>query len=401
MYSLSQIVALLPGTGLVSAQDTLPLVRIGRPVVRLGASPTASEEALLAGVVGATRLPSGGIAVGEGTAPRIVLFTAQGQVQRVVGQKGDGPGELRMPRWVGRCGPGEVGAYDAAQSRLTVFSATGTLRETRPVAAVAGYNQLVACLPGSLFFLLARSGVATITPGTTGLVNAVLVRLRERSVDTIGSPISGKEFYVNSARSSFSEVPLGRQVVATGGPTRLFVCTNHDGRCVVFDTAGIRRATFTVALARRRLSSGDWATARQRMVDQEPLPDVRARKAQLLREFSQPEFFPRIDRIVADAADRLWIRTFREYRKEWSDWLILDPTGHPLARVALPERLQVIELGTDYVLGLARDSEGVWKRWRSTGSNCEPEAAEASVQFAAKAGSPHKSRCNNELRCAT
>ena len=104
------LASLLVVAGPLAAQGGLPTVRLGTPAVQMSGSPGPNDQTLLAGVIGATRLSNGTIVVGDGAFPRILLFSSFGQVQQAVGRTGDGPGELRMPRWVGRCGGDEFAA---------------------------------------------------------------------------------------------------------------------------------------------------------------------------------------------------------------------------------------------------------------------------------------------------
>jgi hypothetical protein len=316
-------------------------------------------DALLSGVIGATRLPNGLIAIGDGSTPRIVLFTAEGKIQRSLGREGDGPGELRMPRWLGRCESNGFAAYDAAQNRLTLFSGAGEVRQTIPVPSVAGFNRLVACLPGSQFFLLSRSGASTVTPGTKGIVSTALSRTRGSAVDTISARIGGQEYYVDKSRRGFAEVPLGQSVLATSGSTRIYLCTNQDGHCLVFDTAGAQRGSFAINLKRESVSSGDWDRARRRMIEAEPRVQSHKPMTLVLEDLPKPTDFPLIDQIQADVGDRLWVRTFTGYGSDLATWLILRPEGRPIAQAILPSELQVLEIGKDYLLGVLRDADGV------------------------------------------
>lgn len=350
--------ALLLGAGTLEAQVSLPTLRLGAPIVQVGSS-SGPIDGLLAGVIGATRLANGLIAIGDGSTPRIILFTAEGKIHRSLGRDGDGPGELRMPRWLGRCEPDGFAAYDAAQSRLTLFSGTGEVRRTIPVPPVAGFNHLIACLPGSQFFLLSRSGVSAVTPGTKGIVSTALARIRGTLVDTVSTSIGGQEYYVDKARRGFAEVPLGQMVLATSGPTRIYLCTNQEGRCTVFDTAGTQRGSFAIDLKRESVSAGDWDRARHRMIEAEPRVQSHKPMALVLEDLPKPPEFPLIDQIRADVGDRLWVRTFTGYGSDLATWLILRPGGRPMAKALLPSGLRVLEIGKDYLLGVLRDADGV------------------------------------------
>lgn len=341
------------------AQSPLTTYRLGEPTIRIGEAANTVDEELLSGVIGATVLRDGTIAIGDGAAPRILLFSRQGRFQRSVGAKGDGPGELRVPRWLGRCGSPGFAAYDVAQKRLTLFSPDGTVQRTIPLSSVAGFSPVITCNPAALIFLLTRPVRRPSEIGASWMVNTSLVRVRGLTVDTLSAVTGAQEYYINKAGNSFSEVPLGRRVVASAGPTRLFVCTNQDARCLVFDSAGRQQGTFSVKLPRHTVSVRHWDLARCRLVEHLPSAEERQVHQAVLKEISSPREFPLIDEVQVDSRDRLWVRTFAGYGTKLATWIVLSPEGRPLFRVMMPDALRTLEIGDSYVLGLARDADGV------------------------------------------
>lgn len=343
----------------LTAQPSLPTVRVGAPTVQMSGSAGPNDQTLLSGVIGATRLSNGTVVVGDGAFPRILLFSSLGQFQQALGRTGDGPGELRMPRWVGRCGRDQFGAYDAALLRLTLFSQSGTLHKTVSIPAAAGFNQVLACRADTLIFLLSQPERLDFDGGTTFTVNAALARVAATAVDTIASIPRAQEYYLSKARAGFSDVPLGRRVHAAAGPGRVFVCSNQDAVCTVSDMAGQQQKAFTIALERLKLSAGDWDHALRRRVEAEPRLQTQQVLAGVLKELRPPAHFPLIDQIHADSEDRLWVRTFRGYGSAQATWLIVGQDGKTLADAILPRNLQPLEIGPDYLLGLSRDTVGV------------------------------------------
>lgn len=343
----------------LTAQQPHPTIRLGGPAIQMGGSLGPNDQAHLAGVIGATRLANGTVVVGDGAFPRILLFSSLGQFQQALGRLGDGPGELRMPRWVGRCGQDEFAVYDAAQLRLTLFSQNGILRKTLSVPAAAGFNQVVACRADTLVFLLSQPERLDVDGGSTLTVNAALARVSNTDVDTIATIPRAHEYYLSKARAGFSDVPLGRQVHAAAGPRKVFVCNNQDARCTVSDMTGRQKKSFAISLERLKLSAGDWDRALRRRVEAEPRLRTQQVLAGVLKELSPPTFFPLIDQIHADSEDRLWVRTFQEYGSAHATWLIVGNEGQRLAEASLPRNLQILEIGPDYLLGLSRDADGV------------------------------------------
>jgi hypothetical protein len=325
----------------------------------MGGGSEPNDQTLLSGVIGATRLPNGTIVIGDGDFPRILLFSGLGEFQQAVGRRGEGPGELRMPRWVGRCGQDEFAAYDAALLRLTLFYPNGSLRKTLSVPAAAGFNQVVACRADTLLFLLSQPERLDVDGGSTLTVNAALARVSTASVDTIATFPRAQEYYLSKARAGFSDVPLGRQVHAAAGARRVFVCSNQDARCRVSDLAGRQQKSFVITLQRLKVSAGDWDRARHRRVEAEPRLTTQKVLTEVLKELPPPAFFPLIDQIHADSEDRLWVRTFQGYGSEHATWVIVGDQGQTLAEAILPRNLQVLEIGSDHMLGLSRDDADV------------------------------------------
>ncbi len=343
----------------LAAQRALPTFRLGPPTLKLGEALGPDDELLLDRVIGATVLGNKAIVVGDGAAPRVLLFSAGGKFQRAVGNKGDGPGELRMPRWLGRCDHDGFAAYDVAQKRLTVFTADGGVQRTVPLSPVAGFSPVLTCRANSLVFLLTRPKQRPSEKGARWTVNTVLVRIRGMAVDTLSTGTGAQEYYINRAGTGFSEVPLGRHVLAAAGPTRLFVCTNQDARCVSLDTAGRQLGTFTINLHRYKVTGKDWELARRRLVELLPVAEDREFRDRVLKEVSPPAQFPLIDELHADARDRLWVRTFAGYGTDLATWILLSPDGRPLLQALLPGGLRILEIGDRHLLGLAKDADDV------------------------------------------
>lgn len=131
------------------------------------------------------------------------------------------------------------------------------------------------------------------------------------------------------------------------------------GRCEVFDTLGVRRREFSVPLRRAAMRSGDWAVALAEHFRGEPSRAFRKVAERLLTEVRRPESFPLLDAIRADVAGNLWVRTVDGYSSPTATWLVLTEAGRPLALVATPRAINVLEIGADYVLAVATDDDDV------------------------------------------
>jgi len=95
------------------------------------------------------------------------------------------------------------------------------------------------------------------------------------------------------------------------------------------------------------------------MLESVPRPQTLKLRSLVLDELEKPREFPLIDQIQADSKDRLWVRTFEGYGTGLATWMIVLPGGRPLARAILPTAMKLLEVGSDYLLGLTRDADGV------------------------------------------
>jgi hypothetical protein len=93
-----------------------------------------------------------------------------------------------------------------------------------------------------------------------------------------------------------------------------------------------------------------------------------------------PETYPRFGRLLADLAGNLWVMAYPvldEPISSWrlkmasyhlvedggARWTVLDAAGEPVATVRTPASVYPLEIGEDYVLGIALDELDVETVW--------------------------------------
>ena len=84
-------------------------------------------------------------------------------------------------------------------------------------------------------------------------------------------------------------------------------------------------------------------------------PDAAQRARRRFNETPVPTTMPAHGELLVDYAGRLWTR---RYVPPWDDsnsWMVFDTDGMWLCDVDLPRRLQVLEVGEGYILGLIQD----------------------------------------------
>ena len=68
---------------------------------------------------------------------------------------------------------------------------------------------------------------------------------------------------------------------------------------------------------------------------------------------------PQVTRLVVDIEGRAWLRRYTRYDDRTAEWIVLERFGAPIARIAMPATFQPNDIGTNYVLGIHLDEDGV------------------------------------------
>ncbi len=171
------------------------------------------DETLLNGVVGAVRLANGVIAIGDAGNRRVLFFDSRGEFVRSVGRSGDGPGEYRQPRWLGRCSSGDIAVHDGAHARLTLLSLSGEVRTTQPLPVGANFDAVLWCSGDRRLMMLFNRPRDPVRRGEYLDVPTKIVLVTGVRIDTVSTP-GPQEYYIGKEVSGLTQVPLGRGTLA-------------------------------------------------------------------------------------------------------------------------------------------------------------------------------------------
>ncbi len=341
----------------VSAPRTISL--LASPALTLG-SASGPDHLLLSGVVGAALLADGGVAVADGSAQRIVFFNARGQYRRAVGRLGDGPGEFRFLRWFGRCGNGVLAAYDGAPASLTAMSEEGEFKHRSLLPAGFGFQTPIACRdPNRITFLMQGPSVAS-PPGRFVMAPTAVVSLVEsQRVDTLAVGAGQVYYFATGTPGAYADVPLRPKTLAAAGPSRLFVMESALDTVRVVRDSTTSAAAVMLGLHRLPMTRAHWERGIQDRRAREPLDRTRRILDAVLGEVGPARELPTVAELAADANDMLWVKTFDNYLTPHAVWLVVAPDGRVVARAVAPASLRPLEIGRDYMLGVAYDEDGV------------------------------------------
>lgn len=394
-----------PGEGQCVLGDA-PSVVMGGP---------AGEEGALDEVESVVQLPDGRIAVANAGSGQIKVFGETGEHLHSVGQLGRGPGDFRGLAMLGVHG-NRILAYDSMPSRITMVDFEGNLADTTQVKFASRLHDetggwvsnievprgmhAVGWLGSGILVLKETKSTCRNCDGPVldksvkqkesiadlvlvGLDGSLVTRLdgfpgddwavlqefieistperpqrrRDSFSVTLGRAIKwGPAFQIvsESVRTPYSksfQAAVGRTLVVAGHTaTAEFFFFDADGRLVRI----LRRST-----PPRRVGDAEqeaWILEQTEGLD----PPQRASRSAELASVEFPEFAPAFKSLALDGHERLWVEEFAGPGTDGAGrWTVYGEDGASFGTVATPPGFRPASFGTDHVLGVWKDEQGM------------------------------------------
>lgn len=352
--------------------DPAPLLTIGG---QQADTDTLNELNL---VMGITRLSDGRFAVGVQASHAVRFYDGRGKFVGFAGRKGQGPGEFQQIMGVWSTRGDTLAVLDLGA--IEFFTGAGKF-----VAQGASRSRgdrfvypSVVLSDGSYLGILYRDYRAPPPAGRSSHSTPIVRVSRDGlRVDTIGTWESPEEIF-DGKQPWGAQVVFGATSVLEGDDNSFFVSSPTKPEIRQYTNAG--KQTRLIRLPDRGVKTPDEAIQAYRAYvmtspgeDGRPMPPaMKARFAQMLERTVYAERLPSFGAMIVDRSGNLWVQRY-DYRSVFrtpgpvrtqtmtvaSRWDVVDTNGRWITTVDLPERFTPVEIGGDYVAGLARDREEV------------------------------------------
>lgn len=332
------------------AVDTVPLLAIGNE--------DGDDAYLFSRIASATRRDDGAIVVADSRARELRLFDAAGRHLGSFGHRGPGPGEFSDLSRFARCGD-EL--WIDSDSRISIWSLD--LAYLREFATPDMPMWPLVCFGGT--GVLVKQDRESVDggdhPENKIRPNHLLLRVLDDSAgamprDLFEIPL-WQRILVRQGRSGYDFThPFGTRTVLAGDGPYLIVGRGTTMQLEWFDRNG--RLV-------KRVSGPD---EELRLTDSmRTLYQARARTGvdsmwRALLEVAgnpMPERYPAYDDLIVDRGGFAWVRRFAVPGTDENRWGVFAPDGAFLGHVTIPMGLELLEIGDDYVLGSARNTDEV------------------------------------------
>jgi hypothetical protein len=278
-------------------------------------------------------------------------FGTDGSLRRAVGREGKGPAEFTYIAYWHRCGDSlyvfdiERG-YDAYQTFSLDGAVGASISNTGPERAPP-YKS--ACNAARQFVSYGWERSREPILGRWRGVAPAWIRHPDGTFRQLGD-VPGSERLVVERGSR--PHPLGRETLVAMGASRAYIGTADSGVVLSYALDGTPGPLLRLPEADLTTTPSD--IERFKFVDTvgQPASEVSWNVRQwALVEF--PPTVPSYDAMLVDRLDHLWVRRMPRAIGATAEWIVFAPDGTVRARLELPERFDVYEIGSDYVLGVA------------------------------------------------
>ncbi len=316
----------------------------------------------------ATRLSDGRIAVGNSGSGEVRYFAADGTFLSSFGRRGRGPGEFQAITVLKVLHGDSLFVYDRWSQGITILNPEGTPAQHLTLQDFRYPGRLEWAVPsvGGGYWAGSHLSYLETDPRASepGLHRntTVLLRYSEQGllVDTVAMVPGAESYMPREGDGAMSVQPLfGKDAFIASGPSGVFLGSNDELEIMEFSSLGDLRRIIRYPSASRPLQESEVTEASGELVrraQSRPLPypvDV------FFRADALPTLRPSFEDLLVDSRGALWVGPYRRTRSAENAWWVFAADGTLEGAVRLPHRLELLEVGEDYVLGRTEDDLGV------------------------------------------
>lgn len=295
---------------------------------------------------------------------RIRIFTETGEYVRVIGGRGEGPGEFTQLQAYGVLASGEFIVIDAG--RLVLLDSTGTELERQRIVVRREVNTPPAFTPdGEIIVLGGFSPAANErSSGNEPVVNRDTVDVTVFDMHhepRVIARVAGMPWWGNRRRG-YIGLPLGPRpsIASFNGLVAISEGDRYEVRFVRLDGSQqhLLRLAEPPQPGEKEYLDRFLVERRRSLVEDLGQP----RSAPLFPAGfhpTVPETMPAYWRLLFDDMGCLWAQRYEIPGSETVVWDVIDPVGTLKAKVTVPANLDISQITGNIVLGLQEDELGV------------------------------------------
>lgn len=329
-----------------------------------------AKEYQFSNISAAARQSDGDLVLADAGARTVRLYDSDGVFKRQLGGPGSGPGEFQRPTQILLQASDSILVWDDVAFRLTRFDSAGdfvdvhTFSREKIAKTISPplYPATAQALSSNelLVRLIEKGGEGPVEDRFRGRSGALRVSSSFAVIDTL--------MWFGDVEQVLADAPWGRQPVVPPlarntsiavQPTGHRVCIgDQEGpevRCFEPDgqTRSVRWPGDPILVHADDPDVARWRETTLELYELKLTPDE---ARHLVDQVSAPVVRPEFSALVLDREGNLWVKRGPggPADSRLTDYLVFDSAGEQLGSLSMPS-IRVLEIGSDYVLGVVRD----------------------------------------------
>ena len=327
------------------------------PVFRLGNAEDDPSSSFFQ-ILDVALLAGGEVIVVDGGSAEVRRYDAGGRHLWSTGGRGDGPGEFRSPRYLGRRDDGAFLIWDRSLSRVSTIGRNGDRLDTERRSGPDGSPLVAFDLFDDGHWLVALPVVRQAPePGTAWTDSVRLGRYDPVLEEDVRlATVPGQRWLWTG--QSMLPVPFSPRPLRAIVGNRVAVASGSLPEVSVHDPDGVA-ARYRIAREREPVSESDVGQVIESLI--ELGQGTAAVWRQWRDDMEVPAHEPAFDQLLADGDGNLWARRFMAdlLTREPPSWDVFDSAGTWLGVVSTPGGLVVTAIRDGLLAGVYRDELGV------------------------------------------
>lgn len=314
------------------------------PILEIG-NVDGDEAYLFKRINGVLRLPGGTIVAADETEVR--LFDAEGVHILSHGRQGEGPGEYQLIRAIMACQPDHFNVYDLSW-RQSTYTLDGDFVDTQNVLPDGMRPYTVRCTPSGTFVsLLWSPQVMDLPIGLFDTESSMVVGDARAGVDTMMTVPGGQR--LGHERGSGPH-PFGTTTSFAAFEENIVISTGEAYEYRMYDLQGGLLRVVRMPGQARTIHQDDINAQAKKEAERYP-PELFDSYYEENRKIEMPDRFPAYSQLLLDADNNVWLRHHSRPMDTVQRWDVCDADGVFLGSVELNSDIEIVQIGTDFVLG--------------------------------------------------
>jgi hypothetical protein len=317
-------------------------------------------------IAGGARLSDGSIAVLDSRAPNLRIYDASGEHLRTFGTRGEGPGEFASPRRLGVLPGDTLVVADVRLRRISLFHPVGGfIRSATLPPEFPGYLLTVGMFSSGSFLVQRMIFGEDRTDGyARGQVHYRSVTLDGELETDFGEFLGEEVVLATEAQGERTLSFMGNSPFAKGaqvavGGERFYYSSQDAYEIEVRSQEGELQRIIRVDRCPQPVTQEQVDALMEEALEGLEDDNISRRFRRYYETAPIPEYHPAHESLFADREGFLWVQETRVTDEEPRRYSIFDPHGRLTGTLVFPNRLSILEIGPDYLLGRGTDDLGV------------------------------------------